>query len=254
MITYADFLDRDRVTEEEKARLRRYYGNHVEYFDGRFSQLIEMLEDFGVYEDSLIIFTSDHGEELLDRTAYLHGHSLYDEILKVPLLIRFPERRFAEKMDAMTALIDIAPSVLDYLGIPSTMSMDGINFMGVLKDRQRSHREYLLAEALAWGPERKSVRTDLYKYILTLAESDPRGLGPRTDYYNAVLELAPGEELYMLHEDPSETRNVVEEHPELAEQLRLRLEPLLNAKDQRGVFVDRDPELMDALRRLGYIR
>jgi arylsulfatase A-like enzyme len=226
----------------------------VEYFDGKFSQLIEMLEDSGVYENSLIIFTSDHGEELLDRTAYLHGHSLYDEMLKVPLLIRFPDGRFTERVDAITALIDLAPSVLDYLGIPSTMSMDGVNFMKVLEDGQGSHRGHLLAEALAWGPERKSVRTDAYKYILTLPESAPEGLGPRADHYNSVLAVAPGEELYLLQEDPSETRNVVAEHPELAEQLRLLIEPLLKVEGPQGAFVDRDEELMEALRRLGYVQ
>jgi len=251
-ISYDTFLHRE-PTEIERDNVRRLYQNHAGYYDARFGELISILKQNGLFERSLIVVTADHGEELFERGSYLHGHSLYDELLRVPLLVKFPaESAFPGTNESLTALIDVVPSLLDYLDVPIPPELDGASFMPVLAGRAREQRRYFFAEALAWGPEAKALRTREYKYILT--RPGVPDYEPRNPLYDSILETGGSEKLYRITDDRGEERDVLDGHRDLAESFRKALEPLWTLERREGAPVELDPKELENLRSLGYVR
>ncbi len=251
-ISYDTFLQR-RPSESEREDVRRLYQNHAGYYDARFGELISVLKQNDLFESSLIVVTADHGEELFERGAYLHGHSLYDELLRVPLLIKFPsDTSFPRTNGSLTALIDVMPSLLDYLGVPVPPGLDGASFMPVLSGRAREQRRHFFAEATAWGPEAKAVRTREYKYIRT--RPGVPDYEPRNSLYDSILETGESEKLYRIADDRGERRNELVGHPDLAESFRKALDPLWVLERREGDPVELDPEQIENLRSLGYVR
>lgn len=255
VIIYNDFLELEEPTDEERELVERLYAKRVRDYDGFFGQILDLLEKHGVLETSVVVFTSDHGEELFERGAYQHGHSLYEELLQVPLIVKFPDADgMPSQATNLTALIDVVPTLLEYLGIEAPAGIDGQSFLDVLKGREPAHRRYLLAEALAWGPERKAVVTDRYKYIVTYSGDDLPQMEPRADFYDTLFDSTPGTELYDLKNDPVERVNVAPQQAELAGRLEQLLKPLLEAKPGARGGVEKDSDRIELLRSLGYVR
>ena len=91
----------------------RAYIDEVEHLDTHVGRLIAGLKERGLYEDSVVIFTSDHGEEFQEHGGWWHGQTLFDEVIGVPLLIKLPQNQLAGQVNVnMTRLLDIAPTVL----------------------------------------------------------------------------------------------------------------------------------------------
>ena len=254
VVSYGDVKGLGEASEEEKRYLRGLYRNHVSYFDRYFGEILEALKRHDLYDDAIIVFTSDHGEELLERSAYLHGHSLHDEVLRVPLLMKFPEGNWPAEVAALMGSIDIFPTLAAYIGVPVPEDLDGTNALPVLKGESRAHRRVLLSEACAWGPERKSVRSQQYRYIWTLAEDEKGGLAPRPTAHASIVSWEPREELFDLLSDPGETRNLWGERQELVKRLKANVELLLAVESPVGTVIIRDANRLEALRSLGYVQ
>jgi arylsulfatase A-like enzyme len=94
------------------------YDAEIAYFDKYFGELMRYMEETGFYSESLIILTSDHGEEFLDHDEFGHGNSLYNELLRVPLIVKYPDSMGmpgATTVDRFVALVDIASTIEDVL-------------------------------------------------------------------------------------------------------------------------------------------
>ena len=116
------------LTETDRRNIIGLYDGEIRYTDEEFiGPLIASLKETGLYDRTMIIFTSDHGEEFFEHHGWGHGHSLYDESLKVPLIIKFPESRFSGlRIHDIVSLVDIFPTVLEETGIDfSTLNIDG---------------------------------------------------------------------------------------------------------------------------------
>jgi hypothetical protein len=104
------------VVEEGRRELVSLYEAAVGRVDGHVGEVVRILDEAGILDDTLLIFTSDHGEELDEHGAMLaHGHSLYRELVRVPLIVRLPDESGAA-VEGPVELIDLAPTVLDFLG------------------------------------------------------------------------------------------------------------------------------------------
>ncbi len=102
------------------------YDGEVATSDAAVGVLVKWLKEHDLYDDTLIVITSDHGEEVLDRGMLGHLHSLYQELLKVPLVIKFPDGRLAgTRHKQRVSQVDILPTVLDELGLPAPENIDG---------------------------------------------------------------------------------------------------------------------------------
>ena len=106
------------LTPDEIAFLRDLYDEEVRHTDAGVGRLLDTLRELGLYDDALIIVTADHGEEFLERGWIGHTRSLYDELVRVPLIVRPPGGPPAPQVvDALVSLVSLAPTVLDYAGI-----------------------------------------------------------------------------------------------------------------------------------------
>jgi arylsulfatase A-like enzyme len=101
----------------DRAHLRALYDGEVRYTDRQFGAFLDLLRYLGLYEQSLIILVADHGEEFYEHGGFDHGRTLYEELLRVPLIVKFPGARGAgTRVSARVSTLDLVPSVLELVG------------------------------------------------------------------------------------------------------------------------------------------
>ncbi len=209
------------------------YDGEVRYVDASLGDFFRFLRDRGMYEEALIIVTSDHGEGLGDHGEETHGMFLYESTLHVPLMIKYPRNANAGTRTAAPALlIDIFPTVLGVLNIQDRSITEGKVLQQQAAGARRNLAETMLPYlAYGWSPLRACVEGS-FKYI-----------------------EAPRAELYDLDADPGETRNLVSSNQAMADQLRRRLG---EAASRHSGSAPDSPQKIDAatserLRSLGYL-
>ena len=153
MRTHNVEIDHDSVvhqlepTEENRIRQRKHYLANVTLIDEKVGQIMKTLEEKGILENTIVIFSSDHGDCLTD-----HGHSqkwtMYDEITRVPLLVRCPSRfQGGRKIDDLVQLMDLGPAILEMAGADYPETMEAQSILPALEeDASWTGREYVYAE------------------------------------------------------------------------------------------------------------
>jgi arylsulfatase A-like enzyme len=105
-------------TEADQQRLKDLHDGEITFHDRYFGPFIDKLKELGLYEDMIFVVTSDHGEEFNDHGSWGHGHSIYQELLHVPLLVRWPATEAAgRRVPQVVSTMDIAPTVLEASGV-----------------------------------------------------------------------------------------------------------------------------------------
>ena len=96
------------------------YDAEIMEFDRRFGEFISFLKRSGLYDRSMVILLADHGEEFFEHGSWAHGTDLFNSQIRVPLLVKFPNGRYAGRsFDAPVSLVDVMPTVLEYYAIPA---------------------------------------------------------------------------------------------------------------------------------------
>ncbi|MBM4267850.1 MAG: hypothetical protein FJ144_14770 [Deltaproteobacteria bacterium] len=170
-----------------RARLR--YDSEIRFMDHHFGRLLQALKDDGRYDDALVVVVADHGESFGEHENGGHGPWLYEEVLRVPLLIHFPKGRDAGKVvDAPVSTVDLLPLVAKEVGFPLPPNVEGVPI---------GERDLVLAEA-----HRSDVFTrlapDRYDRDLVAAIRWP---------WKLIVPDVGGAELYRLDDDPTELRD-----------------------------------------------
>ena len=183
----------DGRNPREVAHLRALYAGDVRYADDAVRSVRNALQKAGVWERSIIVVLSDHGEEFLEHGAFEHPGDLYDELVHVPLLMRLPGGA-ARSIPGTVQLLDVMPTILQLLGLPVPEYLQGTSLLPLLHG-ERLPRWAFSETVLAWDVEaagrrpRRSVRS------------------VRGDRWSYHLREAPGgrrEELYDRNADPRE--------------------------------------------------
>jgi len=187
------------------------YDGEISYGDEAFGRVLDRLREDGLYDDALIIFTSDHGEELGDHGRGEHGRTLFEEVVKVPLVMKLPGNRHAGARVAVpVSIVDLVPSVLAVVGSELEAPLDGIDLLPLLD-----------GEAGA-TPER-SFFLDLDLVYAREERNRARGLIQGPYKYVEVVRPEPARLLFQLATDPEERQNLVDVAPEIADRLSQRL-------------------------------
>jgi choline-sulfatase len=215
------------------------YDAQVEYVDRVLGLFHERLVRSGWWDRSLVVLLSDHGESLGEHGESSHGYFIYQSTVWVPLLFHWPidAPHHAERVNQPAGLIDVAPTILDFLHLPVPTSFEGQSLLGAIQSGSETGTHAVYSEsvytrdAFGWAALR-SVRAGNYKYI-----------------------AAPKPELYNLQQDPQEQVNLVGRNPEQARSLRSRLDKLLAryAPAQTAVRQDASPGTRALLQSLGYL-
>ena len=222
---------RDPESFDARGKIAAYYAM-IELIDHNVGRMLDALERTGQAANTLVIFTSDHGEMLGDHGLLLKGCRFYEGLVHVPLILRWPGHIAAGvTTDALVELTDLAPTLLDAAGLPPPQHMAGRSLLPLLRGTSAEHRDTVRCEYYA---ALRSLKRNLSGW------SDSHATMIRDRRYKlAVYHGHPVGELFDLQEDPHEHRNLWHE-PSHAE---LRFALLRRCFDATAFAIDTGPEV-----------
>ncbi len=207
------------------------YDAELRSVDTAFGRLIDFLREEELYDDTIIVFTSDHGEEFGERGFVgWHSHTLYDELLRVPLLVKLPGAAHAgASVEEQVRGIDIAPTILAALGLDAPAGFEGVSLLGPLSGSGSVPEHAVSRKDVVITDDFASVRTPDWKWF--------RG------------------SLFHLASDPEEATEVSGANMDTGEALSAKLEELSATRPRPAPHkVVPDEELLNQLRSLGYVK
>jgi arylsulfatase len=216
------------------------YAAEVAYLDDQLGRLVSHLEELGIYDDTMLVLFGDHGENMAEHDAWWDHSGLYDSVVHVPLIMRYPKDIAPAQVDAMIQSIDIFPTLCEAAGLANPPGTDGKSLWPLLRGQtDRQYSSVPLSEC-TWQAKR-GIRDDRWKYIRSY---DPGVYG---------RDCA---ELYDLDSDPAETRNLAAELPDVAAEFDQRLSRWENAQlgSRRDLLLDVIASGLPAVERLRKVR
>jgi len=154
----------DKLEKKDREALVALYEAEVRYVDDRLKRVFDVIEETGLYENSIIIITADHAEEFFEHGRYGHAKTHFDEVVSIPLMIYVPDGN-PGVTDYPAALIDIMPTILDYVGADAPPGMSGESLMPVIRNPDGPFDEkFIFIDRTALNHDVKSCR--LYPYTL----------------------------------------------------------------------------------------
>jgi arylsulfatase A-like enzyme len=223
------------VTPEDLRVLVAKYDDEIAYFDAQLKELLAALRDRGLLDDSILVFSADHGEEFLEHQHIKHCRSLFDASIHTPILIRVPGLP-PRTLDAPVSNVDLAPTVLDFLGLDATaLQAVGRTLRPLVEGRKEDPKLPPRLQFSSIGALR--------------SVSDGR--------YKLIQDLAGGTSvLYDLQADPDETTDVLQQERPTFHRLREALGQWLQqteGSDAAGKSLKQAEEAEAKLRSLGYL-
>jgi len=149
------------IVESMRDDVRGLYDAEVNTFDTDLESFLRSLEERDLLENSILVITSDHGEELWDHGGFGHHHSLHDELLHVPVLIRTPYQRAGYEVTEPISLLDIAPTLLDLLKIPPVQQFEGRSLASSMKSRFEKWIDWLASPDQALRSDSIGIPSEL---------------------------------------------------------------------------------------------
>ena len=217
---------RRRLRPGDLDYIRRAYDAEIRSMDRGLGRLVAGLRALGLYDRTLVVLTADHGEEFGEHGSVgTHSHTLFEELLRVPLLVKLPDSRHAgAAVQAMVRSKDAASTIVSVLGFPIPPVFEGIDLVALLEGR-------------------------VPPPAIALSQMDGGGTSLRTHRWKWIRGR-----LYDLENDPGETRDLARMLPEREAELR-RLRDRLVGRDgaPAGERVEIDEGLRERLRALGYV-
>jgi arylsulfatase A-like enzyme len=247
-VTSVDFARRlqdrpDSIRESQVATLQSAYAAGIQYVDRHVRQLMEAVEAQSLLDETWILVTADHGEEFGEHGGFFHTHKLYEELVQVPLIVRFPAgSRVPRRVAQQVRHLDLAPTILDVVGLPPEEAYEGTSLLPLLGGKNGLD---LSAISQVFSPER---------WILAL----------RHKGWKLILHLLPDSldvasvELYNLQVDPGETRNLADSQRPISAALRMQLLAFAATRKEREASTNApktelDQDVLERLRALGYL-
>lgn len=232
-------------SETEIENIIALYDAEIQYTDEvLLKPLMDHLKQLGLYQRTVLIITSDHGEEFYEHNGWLHGDTLYNEQLKVPLIIKMPYSENAgRRIPSKIRLIDIMPTVLDLAGIKPG-DIDGQSLLSLVNGKEHQDRIFISDLASRTQPQliplRMATNREQLKFIFTRADSGIKSI-----------------ETFDLENDPGEKNNLFPKAQSLRDEVLAFLTDYYETQKQRnqtGEEVELNQALEEKLKALGYLR
>ncbi|MBU6283016.1 sulfatase [bacterium] len=220
------------------------YDGEIHYADAQLGALLERLSAAGLLDDTLVVVVGDHGEGLMQHGWMTHGMMIYDEAVRVPLLVRWPGRvAGGRRIPDPVSLVDLAPTILDLLGVG-----------GALPARQGTSFAPTLVEGAPLDPRPAFLQRRVYKrQRLRGFEISGEKLGVRSGRWKYIEAPAEGtRELYDLERDPAELSNLALDRPGDATRLADEI-AAWRERTPAGGSAEVAPDDVERLRALGYV-
>ena len=247
------FFNKIGLKERDAEYVKALYDGEIAYMDQELGRLFKEIEKLGLDKNTIIIFTADHGESLGEHGIFFEHKGLYENSLRVPLIVHVPGMG-SKKISGMVSNLDIMPTVLDLLHLHVSSEIkkgfDGKSLLPLIEGSTAQIRNELYMEHA--NNVAKSIRKDAFKYIFPVLENLP--------YF--PNEYTHQEELYDLKTDPAEAANLINKTESLGKTpYRVLRESLLqwtgkpkSTKQESLDFQNQGKEKMEKLKSLGYIQ
>jgi len=247
------------MTKEDFDILEALYDGEIAYLDSQIESLFHFLKNQSLLENTMIIITSDHGEQFGERGFMGHVRNLYNSLIHVPLLIKLPNRELSGRRDDLVQSHDIFPTILDYVGVDRNKYLGQIYsnslFDGFIQKRKA---EFVLSEYVY-----QPFSSDIYKkYPAANLEKYKYGGRACVKSNLKYILMSNGErELYDLQGDAEEKANVISNwSDEEITKLETEIESFTSLFANRSVFSDQDSKksvtvddtIKERLKALGY--
>ena len=241
-----------KLPKEELQHAIAHYDGGIKYTDNQIGKLMDCLKRENLYEDTLIILTSDHGENFGEHNFYFqHGASLYEPSLKIPLVFRYPKSIPQGKViEQRVQNVDIMPTLLEMLNIPLIDKIDGVSLLTLIKEKTRKLVSFIFAESIEehFKGNKRVYFSGVKGKWRAMIEGDWKIIyipHPENDIF----------ELYNLKDDPNEKNNLIDKEKEKALHMKNKILEFLKLQSNEG-----DADLSDLterskklLRKLGYL-
>jgi arylsulfatase A-like enzyme len=206
------------------------YDQEIRHLDDAINELLGTLDQLGLGEDTLVFLFADHGISMTEHQIFFDPHGLYDPSIHVPFIARWPGHLpSGRRVAPMVQHLDLAPTLLDAVGLPVPAAMEGRTFWPLLTgEGEGGGHEKVISVECTWQAK-WSLRTDRHKLVVAR----------HPDLYGT-----PPIELYDLAADPDESRNIADAQPELTATLRKELEDWI-AQRLKVLGRDVDPLLAE---------
>jgi arylsulfatase A-like enzyme len=200
-----------QLTERDEARIEALHDGEITYHDAELGKFLEKMNALGLDQNTILVLTSDHGEEFGEHGKWGHGHSMYQELLHVPLLFRWPGViPSGSRVAPPVSIVDIGPTVLEATGLAAPPEAEGNSLMPFMVGGGRRGPHAAFSE---WQSLYRAVRTERWKLVL-----------------HAFFQP----ELYDLRSDPWENRKLDgKEHPIAQRYTRILMGQFLGAPNRR---------------------
>ena len=192
------------------------YDGAIAYMDACLQTLFTALETRGILDDTIVVINGDHGETLYEHECWFDHHGTYDNVLHVPLIIRYPKKVPAGKrIEGFNQHKDLVPTILELADIESSIDFDGQSLTKLISGEASSFDSEIYITECTWM-RKHGWRTPEWKLIIAL-EPD--------------FHFKPEVELYNLIDDPLETKNLAETHPDVVNYLKGRMEAHIKMRE-----------------------
>jgi arylsulfatase A-like enzyme len=232
------------------------YDDSIRYFDIHFGRILDVLRANQMLDNTIVILLSDHGEEFWRHRGFGHGHTLYNELLHVPLMIRYQTILPVKEVPYPVQLIDLYPTILSLAGIDFDHDIRGRDLLpAILNDRKPERVIYF--EGLLRGGEKRGVYKDGWKLIQNTSERYNSTffelLGKLTEFKYPELEREY--ELYNIQTDFKETQDLITSRTDIFKETKRLLQTFkrdnLLMQEQRQLQLRKK---LEDFRSLGYIK
>ncbi len=244
------------MPQSDKDHIVNLYDDSILYFDIHFNRILDALRANQMWDNTIIILSSDHGEEFWDHGSFEHGHTLYNELLHVPFLFRYPSILPAKKVPYPVQLIDLFPTILSLAAIDFEQKISGKDLLpAILNDRDPKRVIYF--EGLLRGGEKRGVYKDGWKLIQNTTERYNSSffelLGKLTKFIYPELEKEY--ELYDIREDFIEAYDLFNRRTDIFSETKRLLQVFM--RDNLLLQEEKQRQLNEKLKdfkSLGYIK
>jgi arylsulfatase A-like enzyme len=240
-------VDEERKEEFSAKQIKEYlsfYDSEIGYVDSEINKIVKKLEELDILDNTLIIITADHGENLNSHKPYFRHADLYDSSIKIPLIFYFSEYLMPIEISGCVESIDVVPTILEFLEIPSIKQFQGKSLFPYMTGSEPEPPLVGYSEEIDPVIRRVCSRTSEWKFILEFQKDE---------IY---------EELYNVKNDPAE-RQAISDNPKMSEIQREQLVQWIKQSDKAVNYFLRfvdfkekkySKETLKILRSLGYIK
>jgi len=244
-VIYPVYGPADYLTKEELRHMRALYAGEVTLVDRWVGMLLRKIEDLGLFNDTMVIFTTDHGFYLGEHnltgksiiTPEFHGNApLYEEITHIPLLARLPNIKKSFRSSALIQPPDLTATIVDLAGAEDPGTLQGKSFLPILRDEDFAWRDFAVTSPSlihgTAGAARPTITDGEYSLIYVGSSSAKSREQWRTKAVDGIsrrlksLTMAENE-LYHLPSDPQQKHNIFPKHKDIAKRLHSRFLDLL---------------------------